>query len=237
MVSKYGTRKTIHVFLICWCPDQKSLDSKEVLYIRHAMQMWGDQCINIDYGGRGGKKGEEHKRKIGQALKQHTRSPEHCANLGLALLGRVMEEGAKENIRSGLIKHYDTDQGLIRRSIHSKTMKEYFTTTKGKAEAEALGDRVRGVPKSEEHRRKISKSNLGKKFSRESIEKGKATRALLPPVECPHCGYSSNSRGNMGKWHFSNCKENPDLDPRSDPHKKQALKMADIKRRERLKKG
>lgn len=89
-----------------------------------------------------------------------------------------------------------------------------------------------GVPKSEEHKRKLAKSKMGKRnpnFGKPISEECKkklsiallgeknpmygvkrkeiallANKASLKKLICPHCGISS-SMGNAKRWHFDNC--------------------------------
>jgi len=49
-----------------------------------------------------------------------------------------------------------------------------------------ISKRFKGVPKSEEHKKKISESHKMQ-------------------VECPHCGKKGGKRI-MHRWHFKNCK-------------------------------
>lgn len=85
-----------------------------------------------------------------------------------------------------------------------------------------------GVVKSEEHRRKIGESGKGK-VPLKNVETGESVRVdrselyrfdpniwknpfamackEQPKSTCPHCGKTSNSPGNMKRWHFDKCKE------------------------------
>ena len=85
-----------------------------------------------------------------------------------------------------------------------------------------------GVVKSEEHRRKIGESGKGK-VPLKNVETGESVRVdrselyrfdpniwknpfaiackEQPKSTCPHCGKTSNSLGNMKRWHFDKCKE------------------------------
>lgn len=58
-----------------------------------------------------------------------------------------------------------------------------------------------GVPKSEEHRAKISAANKGKKKNYTSVPRGNKWEI----IECPHCG-KTGSKCIMPRWHFDRCK-------------------------------
>ena len=63
----------------------------------------------------------------------------------------------------------------------------------------------RGRVHTEEAKKKMSEVKLGKKYTKESIEKRIATLAARPNVICPHC--QKEGRGNaMKQHHFKNCK-------------------------------
>lgn len=58
-----------------------------------------------------------------------------------------------------------------------------------------------GIPKSPEHRAKISAANKGKKKNYTSVPKGHKWEVIT----CPHCG-KSGSKCIMPRWHFDRCK-------------------------------
>jgi len=59
-----------------------------------------------------------------------------------------------------------------------------------------------------EVRQKISKSLTGKVRSDEHKEKMRMVVKNRPKLKCPHCQTEADSR-NAKKWHFDNCKKNP----------------------------
>jgi len=75
----------------------------------------------------------------------------------------------------------------------------------------------RGLPHSEETKRKIGLKSLGRKQSPETIAKrSQALNGRIPwnkgksgfqptLVMCPHCGFKGKG-GSMIRWHFDNCK-------------------------------
>lgn len=76
---------------------------------------------------------------------------------------------------------------------------------------EKAAEANRGRPRSEECRRKIVQSSIGKIISDEARAKMRAAklgvkRGAAPQVTCPHCGKIGGG-GTMSRWHFDNCKE------------------------------
>jgi len=96
----------------------------------------------------------------------------------------------------------------------------------------ALRLRIKGVPLTEEHRKKLSAAKKGKKQAKEVIQKRNASlkgrkitwdlKATTPEanekrsksmigkpkqiIECPHCN-KTGGLPQMKQWHFDNCKE------------------------------
>lgn len=63
-----------------------------------------------------------------------------------------------------------------------------------------------GIPKSAEHKQKLSRSQLGRKRDPISVEKSASKRRgkPCPVLVCPHCGKVGKGSA-MYKWHFTNC--------------------------------
>ena len=96
----------------------------------------------------------------------------------------------------------------------------------------ALRLRIKGVPLTEEHRKKLSLAKKGKKQSKEAIQKRtaslkgrkitwdlkattleaneKRSKSMIgrpkQKIECPHCN-KTGGIPQMKQWHFDNCKE------------------------------
>ena len=64
-------------------------------------------------------------------------------------------------------------------------------------------------PVSEETKNKCSESLKGKPKSKEHIEAMKNRRQDTTTLVCPFCGKEGDYK-NMKRWHFNNCKKNPD---------------------------
>lgn len=76
------------------------------------------------------------------------------------------------------------------------------------------GSCLKGMPKTEEHKRKIGIAHKGKSthkgkkwgpYPKERVEKLPTLKLNYVTVECPHCG-KSGQYNNMKRWHFDNCK-------------------------------
>jgi hypothetical protein len=74
----------------------------------------------------------------------------------------------------------------------------------------------KGVPKSEEHKRKITEANTGQIFTKERKEKislamkGKVPYNKGKPAEkfvCKYCGKEVGGASNFKRWHGDNCKD------------------------------
>ena len=82
--------------------------------------------------------------------------------------------------------------------------------------AELASKQWKGVPKTEEHRRKIAASNTGKVFTEERKRKISESKKGKPAknkgikyqnLTCPHCGKIGSDPSNKIRYHFDNCKE------------------------------
>lgn len=72
----------------------------------------------------------------------------------------------------------------------------------------ATSEKLRGRPKSADHRRKLSEARLGKKHTaatRELMSRQRQGRKL-PMVTCNCCGRSLTV-ANAARWHMDNCRE------------------------------
>lgn len=93
--------------------------------------------------------------------------------------------------------------------------KTHSSKTKKKL-SELAKNQWSGVPKTEEHKRKIAKSNSGKIFSEErkqnisASKKGKPAHNKGVAAErwvCPHCNKEGGGSSNRTRYHFDRCKE------------------------------
>lgn len=69
----------------------------------------------------------------------------------------------------------------------------------------AVSEANTGVAKSEEHKKNISNSMIGKNKGKKFPNRKSRDSIILKIVTCPHCGKSGKSTG-MTRWHFDKCK-------------------------------
>jgi hypothetical protein len=93
-----------------------------------------------------------------------------------------------------------------------------IATKKTPEQRKAIGDGLRGKPKSDEHKVNMSKSRIGKPGKPRSQEhKDKMSKMFAGKRMnnnlriCPHCGKQGYS--NMNRWHFDNCKTKTSTTP------------------------
>lgn len=114
--------------------------------------------------------------------------------------GKVRSEQARENYRQANSKKAKDPNYLAK-------LRKPKPNGHGKKVSEAL----KGVPKTEEHKKSMSEVRKGKSTGPCSVERKEAIRKALkgkhtlPLVTCPHCGLEG--RSNMHRWHFDNCKK------------------------------
>lgn len=115
-------------------------------------------------------------------------------------LGKVRSEEARANYRrANRLKAQDPDY------------LEKLRKPKPEGHGAKVSMALKGISKTEEHRRAMSESRKGKKTGPCSYERRKAIQEALkgkhtlPLIACPHCGLEG--RSNMQRWHFDNCKK------------------------------
>lgn len=96
---------------------------------------------------------------------------------------------------------------------HSKETRELISKMQnGKEVSEAFKEKMRnkqiGYKYSEEAKKNMSIAQK-KVWTQEKREKHSSDMKKLSKLKCPWCGYESISHGNLRRWHFDNCKENP----------------------------
>lgn len=114
--------------------------------------------------------------------------------------GKVRNEEARENYR---------------RANQLKAQDPNYLGKLRKPKPEGHGAKVslalKGVPKTEDHKKAMSEVRKGKstgpcsKKRKEAIKAALKGKHTLPLVTCPHC--ELEGRSNMQRWHFDNCKE------------------------------
>jgi hypothetical protein len=118
---------------------------------------------------------------------------EKIRNIGLLNKGRVVTDKQKEKIRKARKLQVITDE------------------TKKKI-SNALINKKK-PPRTEEHRKNLQKSLLGKnkgkpkpKRANEHCHKLSLALKMRPEIICPFCNLIGKSKSNMNRYHFDNCK-------------------------------
>ena len=114
--------------------------------------------------------------------------------------GKVRSEEARANYRrANRLKAQDPDY------------LEKLRKPKPEGHGAKVSMALKGISKTEEHRRAMSESRKGKKTGpcsyerRNAIQEALKGKHTLPLIACPHCGLEG--RSNMQRWHFDNCKK------------------------------
>ena len=114
--------------------------------------------------------------------------------------GKVRSEEARENYRRANRKKAQDPEYIAK-----------LQKPKPKGHGEKVSQALKGVKKTEDHRRAMSDARKGKLTGPCSEDRREAIRAALkgkhtlPLVTCPYCGLEG--RSNMHRWHFDNCKK------------------------------
>ena len=96
-----------------------------------------------------------------------------------------------------------------RRALHSEKMKNNSYSPRTTSDELRLKRSQNAKRRFEdpEERKKLSATMTGKTRGKYNMTKE------YPSIQCPHCDVVSNKHGgwsNMKRWHFDNCKSNPD---------------------------
>lgn len=147
-------------------------------------------------------------KKISESKKGVPKPKEVCEKLSKLYKGKSFIERFGEN-KAKLIgqkiteakkgKHYHSEKhkrNLSLKMIGNKYGKNLGEESRKLRREKFLVDNP-GKNKSEETKRKISKSKIGKPSLNKGIPRKKVT--------CPYCG-KEGGEGLMGRWHFNNCK-------------------------------
>lgn len=130
------------------------------------------------------------------SLEYHTRRKIHqekIRNIGLSNKGRIVPEIQKEKIRAARKLQVITEE----------TKKKISNTLTGKKKP----------TRTEEHRKNLQKSLLGKNKGKkkpprteEHCRNLSLALKMRPEIICPFCNLIGKSKSNMNRYHFDNCK-------------------------------
>ena len=216
LYNKYGRDGNVRRFGLLWCHSRQELDFSEILSISFAKELYGRDCINLCYGGDGGRKARSSVEKQQISLRAFYASAEGRAlrdHLSACNIGTVVSAETRRKIS---ILHKG-------RKRSGETCAKIGKLHKGRKRSEETKQRlVESWAKREQvscpHCDKIGSLNLMHRWhfdnckaftgvSRikpETLEKRKRTDASKPPMTCPHCG-KVGSGSNMVRYHFDNC--------------------------------
>lgn len=127
--------------------------------------------------------------------------------------GSKLSKETKTKISLGINNFYLNNtsklKGVEKSAEHKAAMSEGWSKKSREQQSERMKARIKENPD-------IVKTNLGKKFSKETRAKMseasiiRNSKRAANIVECPHCGKSGVS-ANMKRWHFDKCKNRDDV--------------------------
>lgn len=170
-IKKYG-RENFKKEILEHCQTKEELNKREIYWIEKLNTI--EEGYNITTGGEGTvgyKFTEEQKNKMSQSHKGKKLTNEHKENIGIASKKRWSDLEYKENVKKA------QKNGRSKLSIEDKILAEsrrIETFNKNKHNYKFRNGQVNSI----EHRLKISKSNTGKKMSKESRIKMKESKTL-----------------------------------------------------------
>lgn len=189
-IEKYGKNNFSKEILFVF-DNEEDMIRKEIEIVTEDV-VKDERSYNMTLGGLGGfyhiDTSGENNPNYGKANWKNGKTEEEIAEINKkraspgeknGMFGKTHTEEAIQKIIEGNKAWLETPEGIA-----SKEKK-----------ARELSDRMKGVPKSEEQKKKMS----------ESAKKSWESR---PIIECPHCDVSSKSASVMTRFHFDNCKFN-----------------------------
>lgn len=184
-IKKYGRENFIKEILFIFETEQEMKDKE--------MELVNEDVVNDVFS---------YNMKIGGIGGWPDTSGKNNPNYGKALWkkGKTQEEidainakRASHGEANGMFGKTHTDEAKAKIIAANQA---WLKTAEGKAakkkQAEELSKRMKGKPKSEEQKRKMSES-------------AKKRWENIPVVVCPHCGKEGKGSA-MKQWHFNNCK-------------------------------
>jgi len=150
---------------------------------------------------------KETKDKISKANRGKIRSKEQKERHSILMTGRTHSDKTKIRMSEAAKGHIVLESTRIKLSKYNLGRVHTLETKKKMSESQS-GERNQNFGK-------IGVLNhlFGKKKSKETIENMKRSAKNRQPVVCIYCG-TSGSYTAMGRWHFDNCKKNPDYIPK-----------------------
>lgn len=181
-----------------------------------------DDTYNLKQGGFGGISGllftEETKQKMRDAKKHYYENNES------PLKGKTLSEETKQKVRDSLAIYYQNNDGTFKGKTHSEETKQKLTIAWTEERKIEHSERLKennpmNSEKSKQKMRDSLKSYyenndnpfLGKKHTEETRKKISESNKgrVHEKIACPHCDKIGGGPS-MNKFHFDNCKKNPD---------------------------
>lgn len=141
----------------------------------------------------------------------------HNGDGNFTTAGIIMSEDWRQKISKGNTgkKRSTESKENYKRANQLKAQDPAYLEKLRKPKPEGHGEKVskatKGVAKTPEHKKAMSKARKGKSTGpcsdvrKEAISKALKGKHTLPLVTCPHCGLEG--RSNMQRWHFDNCRK------------------------------
>lgn len=222
-IRKYGW-ENIRKEVVEVLDNLAQLDEREIHWIAFFEATNPSKGYNLTAGGTGGDTFSAHSEEEKEAIRAKLRRPcpeeirRHLSELGKA--------------RFAVQPHHN--KGLVSWRKGLKTGRPSWNrgkTYKGKplteARKKAIGDRFRGVPKTDAHKEKLRQLNLGKVLSVATRTKMSNSKkgCVVETLQCPHCQKVGKSHA-MFRWHFDNCKGPQEVLPRVDKRRIKGKKLS-----------
>lgn len=215
--NKYGiTAFGILVLEECHLSD---LNQREIHWIRFYRTTDKRYGYNMTHGGTGGRLIPEALERMAQSLKGRSPSEASRKKQSETAKMRKINQGKKNGMhgRTPWNKGRTAESDPVLKAMGEKVsrrFREQGHPSLGKKrtieQRIRMSESFRGIPKSEEHRRKLSEALTGKKLPRDVVEKiaDKLRGRKHKEVTCPHCNKVGGFVA-MERWHFERCPSNP----------------------------
>lgn len=203
--NKYGIKNNLVRTGLMWCYSKHELDFAEIVFIAEARILYGRDCINLNYGGDGGRKSRIAVDKQRKSLKEFYETPE-----GSRLRKKLSDLQSQRTV---------SEETRAKLSIAGKGKKRSPET------CAKIGAVHKGRKRSDESRARMveswskratvtcphcSKTGSLNLMNRWHFDNCKVLLGTVPvkeprtPKVCPHCGVFGFN--NITRYHFDNCK-------------------------------
>ncbi len=208
--KKYG--KKGHKSVLMWAYSQDELNFYEQLCIHTAKLEYGEDCVNLCYGGADGRKSKATRKKMSDSLTGRKLSAEHRLALRETCLSRSPAE--KALIRARLLTTWKNKSESEKAEFAACSMQRatLMWITKSESDIEKTRARMSFTKQNKSVEEKaltsarMSISGKGRVWSLKSRQSLSDSRKQTQRVECPHCGTLAQPHL-IYRYHFDNCKQ------------------------------